>query len=177
MRYRDIPQFTREGSYAVDMEPVFLLEWIDKEIETVGLNLYPDFQRGHIWTKEQQIAYITYVLRGGMSGRDLYFNCPWWDYGEAYGTYQEYVCVDGLQRITAWRAFIQNEIAVFDTLYREFTDRWPHSRTMRVHVNTLKTRQEVLQWYIEMNAGGTPHSDAEIARVQKLLEEENRKEK
>lgn len=42
--------------------------------------------------------------------------------------------------------------------------------TMHVHINDLKTRQEVLGWYIEMNAGGTPHSKKEIARVQSLLD-------
>jgi len=38
-------------------------------------------------------------------------------------------------------------------------------------VNNLKTRKEVLQWYIEFNSGGTVHTDAEIQRVKKLLEE------
>lgn len=30
----------------------------------------------------------------------------------------------------------------------------------------------MLQWYIDMNTGGTPHSREEIARVEKLLSEE-----
>lgn len=38
-----------------------------------------------------------------------------------------------------------------------------------VHVNNLKTEKEVLQWYIDMNAGGTPHTTEEIDRVKKLI--------
>lgn len=169
-RFADIPKFTRDSSYNIDMSPEFLMTWLAEEEADMGLELNPDFQRGHVWTQEQQIAYIEYIIRGGMSGRDLYFNCPWWHFGGVHGKYRDYVCVDGLQRITAWRAFLNNEIPVFDTYYREFTDRLP-TGTMRIHVNDLKTRREVLGWYIEMNAGGTPHSKSEIARVQDLLDE------
>jgi len=41
-------------------------------------------------------------------------------------------------------------------------------------MNDLKTRAEVLQWYIEFNAGGTPHTEAEINRVRELLKKETR---
>lgn len=46
-----------------------------------------------------------------------------------------------------------------------------------INVNNLKTREEVLQWYIDFNAGGTVHSKEEIDRVKKLLEEEKGKSK
>ena len=41
--------------------------------------------------------------------------------------------------------------------------------TSKLNINTLPTRAAVLQWYLEMNAGGTPHADAEIERVRGLL--------
>lgn len=37
-------------------------------------------------------------------------------------------------------------------------------------INNLKTEKEVLQWYIDMNAGGTPHIKSEIERVKKMIE-------
>lgn len=43
---------------------------------------------------------------------------------------------------------------------------------MKVNINDLKSKREVLQWYIEMNAGGTPHSNEEIRRVKALMEKE-----
>lgn len=170
--FRDIPKFTRDGSYAVDYPIDRLVKWIEEEQETAGLQLNPDFQRGHVWTVSQQIAYMEFLLRGGKTGRVLYFNCPSWHRPVPDGAYNDYVCVDGLQRITAITRFIHNEIPAFGSYYSEFTDS-PRviEDTMRVNINDLKSKREVLQWYIDMNAGGTPHTPAEIARVQQLLQE------
>lgn len=45
-----------------------------------------------------------------------------------------------------------------------------NSHTVKLNVNDLKTEREVLQWYIDMNAGGTPHTMEEIDRVKKLID-------
>lgn len=42
---------------------------------------------------------------------------------------------------------------------------------MILNVNNLKSEKEVLQWYVDMNAGGTPHASEEIERVKKMIEE------
>lgn len=44
-----------------------------------------------------------------------------------------------------------------------------NTHTIKLNVNDLKTEREVLQWYIDMNAGGTPHTTEEIDRVKKLI--------
>lgn len=169
--FRAIPQFTHPGNYAVDYPLDSLCRWVQDEIDEMGLQLNPDFQRGHVWTEEQQRNYIEFLLRGGTSGRDLYFNYPSWNYHVADGAYNDYVCVDGLQRITAIQRFIGNKLKVFGSFYKEFTDSLRlSSDVMRVHVNDLQTKQAVLTWYIEMNNGGTPHSKEEIARVQSMLD-------
>jgi uncharacterized protein with ParB-like and HNH nuclease domain len=171
MKFRDIPKFTRCGSYEVNMSLKFLIKQIDQWIEEEGLQMIPDFQRGHVWTQEQQIKFIEYILRCGKSGRTLYFNNPSWHIPVTDG-YNDFVCVDGLQRITAIRRFLNNEIPAFGILYLDYEgelDLVDHS--MIVNVNDLKTRNEVLQWYIDMNDGGTPHTAAEIELVKKLMEE------
>jgi len=46
-------------------------------------------------------------------------------------------------------------------------------KTARViYLNNLKTRKEVLQWYLEFNSYGTIHTEEEINKVKKLLEME-----
>ena len=88
------------------------------------------------------------------------------------------MCVDGLQRITAIRSFINNELRAFGQYYSEFgghVDRLDHC--MQVNVNNLQTRREVLQWYIEMNSGGMPHSQAEIDRVKALMEQDEQSQR
>lgn len=171
MKFKDIPQFTHEGTYQVNMEWKYFVDWIQANIQEDELELNPDFQRGHVWTEDQQIAYIEFRLRGGKSGRIVYLNHPGW-----MGNFQgDFVCVDGLQRITAVRRFINNEIKVFGHYYREFEDRLPSDADFIVNINNLKTKKEVLQWYIEMNQGGTPHSKDEIDKVKQMLAQETNK--
>ena len=174
MKCEDIVQFTSCGSYQVNMTMEDLLRTLKKEEENLGLILESDFQRGHVWTEEQQIAFIEYFLRGGKSGRDLYFNNPDWGGRRNRNDYHEFVCVDGLQRITAVRRFMNNEIPAFGVYRKDFEDDWLFTHdfmhTFNVHVNDLKTKEEVLTWYIEMNTGGTPHTKEEIAKVEEMIE-------
>lgn len=170
MKFSEIPKFTREGHYRVNVAWRYLEGTLDDYIKHFNLQLNPDFQRGHVWTREQQIAYVEFILRGGKSAREIHFNCPNWHY--QYTDNDELVCVDGLQRITAALAFLHNEIPVFGHYYNEFEDKMPFEVDFIFNVNDLKTRAEVLQWYIEMNTGGTPHTNKEIEKVKHLLQQE-----
>lgn len=171
-RFRDIPRFTDVGSYAADYPLWSVEKWVREMEEEMHLNLCPDFQRGHVWTETQQRRYIEFLLHGGRTGRDMYFNCPSWHSLVPDGAYNEFVCVDGLQRITAIRKFTANKLKAFGSYFNEYTDspRFVQD-SVRFHVNDLKTRKEVLNWYLEMNSGGTPHTKAEITRVKNLLKE------
>jgi len=165
-KFRDIPQFTRNASYRVNVDfdhiPLLITRY-----SNLGCDFDPDFQRAHVWTTKQQIAYLEFRFRGGMSGQEILFNHPNW-----LGTYEgQMVMVDGKQRLEAVRRFLENEIQIFGNFYCDFTDHLP-SVGFVVAVNMLKTRREVLQWYIDLNAGGTPHSEKEIERVRALVEKE-----
>ena len=166
MTFSEIKQFTRSSSWCCSYSLEQLVRCIKDWVENDGLQLNPDFQRGHVWTEEQQIAFIEFFLRGGQSGLELYFNQPGW-MSDFSG---DFVCVDGLQRITAIQKFIKNEIKAFGQYYSEFGGKTSIlGHTMNVHVNNLKTKNEVLTWYIEMNSGGTVHSDEEIERVKGMI--------
>lgn len=52
MRFRDIPQFISDGSYQVNVSWEYMMDWLDRLIKEEGLQLNPDFQRGHVWTEE-----------------------------------------------------------------------------------------------------------------------------
>ena len=62
MRWDEIPQLTACRNSGADWS-LFrdFCNFIERE-EAEGLILNPDFQRGHIWTEEQQTAYIEYLL-------------------------------------------------------------------------------------------------------------------
>lgn len=119
MKFSEIKQFTAEGTYNVNMSFPYLLKWIDENIEELGLQLNPDFQRGNVWLEQQQIAYIEYLIKGGKSARIIYFNHPNW-----MGSFKgEFVCVDGLQRLTAIQKFMKNELPVFGHYLDEYEDK------------------------------------------------------
>lgn len=124
-----------------------------------------------MWTTEQQTKYIEYKVRGGPGFDVLYFNHPGWG-GSYIG---DFVLVDGLQRLTAIRKFLNNKLPVFSGYFLDdFEDKRILLRSIKIKfsVNSLKTRAEVLTWYIEMNSGGLVHTDEEIQRVKNLLEKE-----
>lgn len=83
------------------------------------------------------------------------------------------VLVDGKQRLEAVRRFLENEIPAFGVFYNDYEDKWRLGNfDFIIVVNNLKTRREVLQWYVDLNAGGTPHTDDEINKVHALMEKE-----
>lgn len=107
MKWNEIPKFHDFGLlYSQSFGFVYYVKYIKEEIKKYNLQLCPDFQRGHVWTEEQQSKYIEFILRGGKTGRDFYFN---WNRKT-----DELVCVDGLQRTTALLHFITGDIKVFD---------------------------------------------------------------
>lgn len=175
-RFADVPKFVRDGSYEVDI-PIpslerTIAEWTDSYYR---LDLDPDFQRGHVWDDRKRVAYLEFFLKGGKSARVIYFNCPWWHQGSREEGYTEFVLVDGKQRLTAWRKFMADEFKVFGSYFSEFTDHLRAHQTLKFNVNDLKTRAEVLQWYLDFNSGGVVHTEDELARVRKLLAAEKRR--
>ena len=175
-KFGDIPQFTKDANYRVCIDIRNIPRWIEENIKEGNLQLNPYFQRGHVWTEKQQIAWLEFFLKGGKSGNDIYFNDPFWmgwnRKSMESNVYKDFVCVDGLQRLTAIQRFVNNEIKVFGSYYKEYEDpRYLRMIPLTFHVNNLKTEREVLQWYIDMNAGGTPHTTEEIERVKKLIDD------
>lgn len=170
MRFKDIKQFPNihyRVNISLDYVPEKIKNWTEKDFGA-KLQINPDFQRGNIWKENQQIKYIEYLLKNPTSGKEIYFNHPNW-----MGSWEgNFVLVDGLQRLTAVLKFLNNEIKVYDTYYKDYEDRLFNSIDLVFNIATLKTRKEVLQWYLDFNTGGTIHSKEEIAKVKRLLVKE-----
>jgi hypothetical protein len=171
LKYDQIDRFP-QAHYEVSIGWDYLEAWLEQQSEKGGagqtLELDPDFQRMHVWTKDQQIRYCEFVIRGGESGRTIFWNHPNW-MGSFTG---EMTLVDGKQRLEAVRAFLRDEVPVFGDYRCSDLER----RIMRLgrldflmRVAKLKTRSDVLKWYLMINAGGTPHTPEELDRVRALL--------
>ena len=170
--FQDIPSFTPWSSYVIDMWWEWMEKWLEDHDKDMGIELDPDFQRGHVWSREQQIAYVEHCLRGGRSTSMLHWNCH--DWNECTGKYP-ITLVDGKQRLTAVRDFMNNEFPAFGTRYGEFNGRMRAvggGASFRFHINDLATRTDMLKWYLELNAGGVVHTNEELDKVREMLEKE-----
>jgi hypothetical protein len=161
-------------SYRICVAWSYVQQTLDDYISNHNLDLNPDFQRGHVWTEEQQIKYVEFALREPQSGLDIFFNHPHWLDWTDKTMREGFVLVDGKQRLEAARRFLANEIPAFGCLHKNYTGfrHVPNNIQFFFNIAKLPTRADVLRWYLDFNAGGTPHSKEEINRVRKLLDKE-----
>lgn len=166
---KDIKQFPNIH-YTVDIP----LKSVDREItrfeEEYGLQTNPDFQRGHVWTESQQIAYMEYIIRKPMSGKDLFFNHPGW----MTHFRGDFVLVDGLQRLTSIIRFLRDEIPLFGYKLSNWDGFLSNTITVRFHIAKLKTKVDVLQWYLDFNSAGTVHSPKELDKIRQMIANETK---
>lgn len=166
----------RTAKYQVDITwsrlEAFLAGWAE---DYGGLELNPDFQRGHVWSESQQIHFLENCMRGvvASNGHLLQFNCPSFSENAKTDLPAGLQCVDGLQRYTTVTRFVRGEIKAFGLTAAEFanTQFCPKKAYMKVAVHDFTLRTDLLSHYLAINTGGTPHSAEEIARVRLLLED------
>lgn len=171
MKFSDIKQFVSEGNWYIDVAIDDIKMVLESWERSYGLNLNPDFQRGHVWTEDQQIKFIEFILSGGRTAKVIYFNSPaFLGITEGVTLEKEVTCVDGVQRLTALLRFVNDEIKVYGHFYSEYEDKPRMRQNIQFNMNGLKTRKEVLEWYLQFNSGGTIHTEVELNRVQRLLE-------
>lgn len=150
--------------------------------------LNPDYQRGPVWSEEQQTKFIGHVLTGGQvpliylqrydgpenappEHKDNYFDCP----AEV---------IDGQQRLRAILRFLRHEIPGRcwvqgqwrDVWYRDFNEieQGDHRLDSQVVFVDLP-RQKLLEFYLKLNSG-IAHTEADLERVRQMIAEEAKKE-
>jgi len=156
MRFEDIPRMS-QANYCIDVA------WtsIRRHFEGFGvpIELDPEYQRGYVWTLEQQIAYLEFRMKGGMSGGDLFWNAPGWHRGE----HTAMELVDGKQRLEAVLSFLAGNVPVFGLKIYEFEDELnPIRHRFKFFVNDLDDPLAVVQWYLDLNTGGSIHTEKDL---------------
>ncbi|ODP34984.1 DUF262 domain-containing protein [Pandoraea sp. ISTKB] len=168
-----------KATYEVDVQLSHVERFLRgqaKDMMSMGgvLELEPDFQRGHVWTDEQRVKFVESLLRG-CAPRSILFNCPGWNSEQASGDIAPHTfqCIDGLQRLTAIRKFIGGEFRVFGDLSAgqlKGSPFDPSHYTLKVSVYEFANRVDLLQFYLDLNSGGTVHGAQELERVRQLRE-------
>lgn len=153
--------------YEVSVDAYDIEATLERYLGKHNLNLSPWFQRGHVWTEEQQVAYIEHLLSGSNSATMIQFNKPGW-----MGRYRingEMTIVDGLQRLTAVRKFVADELEVYGQKCSEFGDLCRCPITLKFNICNVETEKELVEWYLKLNSGGTIHTKEELGRVRSGL--------
>lgn len=170
-----------KAAYTVDHQLGYIEKFIVQQTEdlaTMGgsFELDPDYQRGHVWSHEQRVGYIEALLRDS-APKTILFNCPGWsrsDGNEGDIPNHTFQCIDGLQRLTAVRKFMAGEVEVFGGLKAADLDKTPFDPKryrLQFAVYEFVNREDLLQFYLDLNGGGTVHSQAELERVRGLRDE------
>ena len=134
--------------------------------------IIPDYQRGRVWSDDQCAKFIGFLAEGG-EAPPIYVQ----RWAASSGRPDE--ILDGLQRITAIRRFLDGEVPMEleDGTRAYLRDLDVESQRLLIgyagpslvlQYVLYETRGAVLDMYLRLNRGGTPHSDEEIARVRAL---------
>jgi hypothetical protein len=162
-----------------------------------GPDLTPPYQRGQVWTDDQQIALVRSWLTGTPTGVVIFNDraTPEWAEANGYDPADRgepmYACIDGQQRISAARAWFGNELAVPATWFAPAevvatvdTDDGPYVTwggltlprqrhfANRAHLTVATARvatiQEEAAIYLLVNGGGTPQTDADMGNAARV---------
>lgn len=151
---------------------------------SIPFDFNPVFQRGHVWTREQEIAFMENFIRNPLAvNRAIYFND-----GFLFNPLEKndkndmiagkMVCLDGLQRLTAVRNFMKGEFTIFGNMSWNDIQKSPQvyhilsDCDLDFYETSFCTNEDVLKFYLDFNSTGVKHSEEELQRVQSLLLEE-----
>lgn len=80
-----------------------------------------------------------------------------------HSTSRPMVLVDGKQRISTLKSFLNREFKVFAAAsYKDLTWEDKSKLSLYFNVNNLEEEADVVRWYISMNSGGTVHTKKDI---------------
>jgi hypothetical protein len=154
------------------------------QIHAGQIDLNPPYQRGAVWTEDQQMALI-FSLLSGLNVPNLIINM------REYGA-KPYGVIDGQQRLRAVMAWLDGELAVpaswfpadmvnattatEDGPYVTYTGLTQQGQayasriTLAVDEGSLPTVEDEARVYLVVNGAGTPQSDADMANAAGIAE-------
>ncbi|BAL87230.1 hypothetical protein AMIS_20100 [Actinoplanes missouriensis 431] len=174
--------------------------WLVKQIEDGDLDINPPYQRGAVWTEDQQVALMRSLL-SGVPVPTLIVNDRhgqhWTDtatYDRHSGNAPSYAVVDGKQRLLCLKAWFDGELAIPASWiepecidHTEDTSDGPYVRSTGLNdygrratgerillpvgeAMAVSLREEA-EIYLLVNGGGTPQSDADMDNARRIAEE------
>lgn len=156
----------RTGEYPIDM----YINWIRHD----ALNFGAEYQREYVWGHQEQQTFLRVLISGFPIGSVALAKAPDWD--SCAGPYIE--VVDGKQRLTTLKMFINNEIPIFigeEEIYWFELSRAEQLSFGRQVLSAVilddATEKHRIDYFIAVNFTGVPQSDEHRQQVLKLQEQ------
>lgn len=155
----------RTGEYPIDM----YIQWIKSD----ALNFGAEYQRDYVWGHQEQQTFLRVLISGFPVGSVALAKAPDWDICD--GPYIE--VVDGKQRLTTLKLFINNEIPIViggeEIYWSEFT-RSEQLAFGRLALSAVildeTTEKDRIAYFVAVNFTGAPQSEEHRQKVLKLQE-------
>lgn len=155
----------RTGEYPIDM----YIQWI----KSGALNFGAEYQRDYAWGHQEQQTFLRVLISGFPIGSVALAKAPDWDICD--GPYIE--VVDGKQRLTTLKLFINNEIPIViggeEIYWSEFTrsEQLAFGRpTLSAVILDDATEKDRIAYFVAVNFTGVPQSEEHRQKVLKLQE-------
>jgi len=150
MQFANIDQQQHNISYQVNVEWRELQPQLHRYTDHYGLKLNTTPK----WTEQQQAEYIQYRLKGGVVGKDIWFNCP--NFQNSRKKTTKMVLVDGGQRLLAVQKFLSDDLLIFGgACFSDFTDKLHSNVEFIFHVNGLLNLVDVQEMRFLLNHHNT----------------------
>lgn len=153
------------------------------------LDLNPPYQRGQVWTRQQQVALIRSTLLGIPLPSITVNNREAFQGGVAVDE-PLWVCIDGKQRLTALRAWWTGDLAVpaswfapedvenvgegdlvtYAALTPTARRRWDNRTLVQVSVAQVSSVAQEASIYLLLNGTGTAQSEEDMANARAVAQ-------
>ncbi len=167
--YRKINKYPK-CSHQSSIDWDFLLDHLKRYISDRKLDLKPDYQRNYVWNLNQKISFVEEMIKGREGINIIKFAHE--KYLFSSGKVGPFSILDGKQRLTSTIEFLAGKFSVFNgNFINDFQDKDIMLRRTGFifQIIDFQNRKEVLNYYIQLNSGGTIHTEEELDKVKKMI--------
>lgn len=145
------------------------LESLYSKKYSFGLNLDPYYQRGLVWTQEQNLALIDSIFKEVEIGRFLFIDLDWQGVGK-----HSYEVVDGKQRLSAIFDYIENKFSYKGLYYKDLCKidvrRFNSLSIVWGTLHSSTTKDELLEVFVRLNTHGVAMDKNHLEKVKRLID-------